>query len=233
LHVGWLHDYWTIEYLLGREAGQRYSPFNGTVCTVAPVSPPFGARFVVVAAPEADDWRTPAILPELFANVKRTVVPVPGDRFPMVVYDVPPGSPAQIAKTPWAEFGDLVRLLDYNYSPQTLVSGKPLRLDVVWETLKPSDVPYKLFVHLLGAPKTDGSILYAQYDGEPCARLWHTPSWRPGELLFDTYSLRLPTDLPPGNYTLEIGWYTEATGARLSIAKADATAFKLAEFTVH
>jgi len=33
LHVGWLHDYWTIEYLLGREASKRYSPFNGTVCT--------------------------------------------------------------------------------------------------------------------------------------------------------------------------------------------------------
>jgi hypothetical protein len=103
---------------------------------------------------------------------------------------------------------------------------------VVWETLKPSDVPYKVFVHLLGAPKADGSTVYAQRDGEPCARLWHTTDWRPGELLFDTYALRLPLELQPGNYTLEIGWYTEATGARVPVGETDATSFKLAEFTV-
>jgi hypothetical protein len=232
LNVGWLHDYWTIEYLLGRQAGQRYSPFNGTVCTVAPAAPANGARFVVVAAPEADDWRTPAILQGLYANLKRTDVPVPGDRFAMAVYDVPPGSPAQVAKSPQAEFGNLVRLVSYQYSPQTLASGQLLQLDVVWETLKPSDVPYKVFVHLLGAPRTDGSTVYAQHDREPCARLWHTTDWRPGELLFDTYTLRLPIELLPGNYALEIGWYTEATGARVPIGKTDATSFKLAEFTV-
>ena len=202
------------------------------MCTVAPASPPNGARFAVVAAPEADDWRTPAILEGRYPNVKRTVVPVPGDRFSMVVYDVPPASPARIAQSPRAEFGDVVRLLSYQYSPQTLEAGNPLLLDVVWETLKPTDVPYKLFVHLLGAPKADGSTVYAQYDGEPCARLWHTAVWRPGELLFDTYSLRTPINLPPGSYTLEIGWYTETTGARLPVGQTDATAFKLAEFTV-
>jgi hypothetical protein len=232
MHVGWLHDYWTIEYLLGRDAGQRYSPFNGTVCTVAPAAPPDGARFVVVAAPEADDWRTPAILPKLYSNITRTIVPVVGDRFPMVVYDVPPKSQAQIAKTPQAEFGDLVRLVSYQYSPQTLMSGQLLQLDVVWETLKPSAVPYKVFVHLLGAPMPDGSTVYAQHDGEPCAKLWHTNVWRSGELLFDTYTLRLPIQLLPGNYTLEIGWYDGETGARVPINETGATSFKLAEFTV-
>jgi hypothetical protein len=232
LNVGWIHDYWVIEYLLGREDGERYTPFNGTVCTVAPASPPNGARFVVVAAPEADDWRTPAILPGLYANVKDTPIPVPGDRFPMTVYDVTPNSPAQIAKTPLAEFGDLVRLVSYQYSPPTLVSGQLLQLNVVWQTIASSDVPYKYFVHLLGAPKLDGSILYAQRDGEPCARLWHTTSWRPNELLFDTYMLRLPNELPPGNYELEIGWYAEATGVRVPVSKANTTSFRLAEFSV-
>ena len=232
LHVGWLHDYWTIEYLLGREAGQRYSPFNGTVCTVAPTSPPAGARYVVVAAPEADDWRTPAILPELFPNIQRADVPVPGDRFPMVIYDVPPGSQAQVAKAPQAEFGDLVRLLSFQYSPKILASGEPLQLDVVWQIVKPSDALDKVFVHLLGAPRADGSTVYAQYDGEPCARLWHTTNWHPGDLLFDTYSLRLPIQLPPGNYALEIGWYAAITGARVPVGKTEVTSFKLAEFSV-
>jgi hypothetical protein len=232
MHVGWLHDYWTIEYLLGREAGKRYSPFNGTVCTVLPASPPNGARIVVAAAPEADDWRTPSILQRLYPNAKRTTVTVLGDRFPMVVYDVPPRSSAQVEKSTQVEFGGVVRLLNSQYSPQDLEAGKPLLLDLVWETIKSTDVPYKLFVHLLGAPKSDGSILYAQYDGEPCARLWHTNIWRPGELLYDTYSLRTPVNLPTGDYALEIGWYTETTSARLPIGGADATAFDLAQFSV-
>jgi 4-amino-4-deoxy-L-arabinose transferase-like glycosyltransferase len=232
LNVGWLHDYWSIEYLLGREAGRLYSPFNGTVCTVAPALPLAGARFVVVAAPETDDWRTPAILERLYTNIKRFVVPVPGDRFAMAVYDVPPGSQAQIAQAPKAQFGDLVRLVSYQSSPQTLASGQLLQLNVVWEVLKPSDVPYKVFVHLLGAPKADGSTLYAQHDGEPCARLWHTTTWHPGELLFDTYMLRLPLELLPGDYALEIGWYAEATGTRVPQDKTNTTSFKLAEFVV-
>ena len=232
LHVGWLHDYWTIEYLLGREAGKRYSPFNGTVCTVAPAYAPSGARFAVVAAPEADDWRTPAILPELFPNIKRSIVFVTGDRFPMTVYDIPPSSHAQISLAPLAEFGNLARLLRYQYSPQTLTAAEPLMLDVTWETGQPTDVPYKLFIHLLGAPRADGSIVYAQYDGEPCARLWHTTNWRPGELLSDTYSLRMPNQLPPGSYTLEIGWYAEATGTRVPQGETNTTSFKLAEFVV-
>ncbi|HEX7589227.1 MAG TPA: glycosyltransferase family 39 protein [Anaerolineae bacterium] len=232
LHVGWLHDYWTIEYLLGREAGQRYSPFNGTLCTVAPASAPSGARFAVVAAPEADDWRTPAILPELFPNIKRTIVFVTGDRFPMTVYDIPPGSQAQISQVPLAEFGNLVRLFRYQYSPQTLTAGEPLRMDVVWETVQPTEAPYKLFVHLLGTPKADGSVVYAQYDGEPCARLWHTTNWRPGELLADSYSIHVPNELPPGHYTLEIGWYAATTGARVPQGKNNANSFELAEFEV-
>jgi 4-amino-4-deoxy-L-arabinose transferase-like glycosyltransferase len=232
MHVGWLHDYWTIEYLLGRSAGQRYSPFNGTLCTVAPAYAPAGARIAVVAAPEADDWRTPAILPELFPNIKRSIVFVTGDRFPMTVYDIPAGTHAQIPLAPLAEFGNLARLLRYQYSPQTIAAGEPLRLDVLWEALQPTDMPYKLFVHLLGAPKADGSVVYAQYDGEPCARLWHTTNWRPGELLSDTYSLRVPADLPPGGYKLEIGWYAEATGIRVPQNNTNATSFKMAEFSL-
>ena len=74
--------------------------------------------------------------------------------------------------------------------------------------------------------------MYAQYDGEPCARLWHTTNWRPGELLSDTYSLRMPNQLPPGSYTLEIGWYAEATGTRVPQGETNTTSFKLAEFVV-
>jgi hypothetical protein len=89
-----------------------------------------------------------------------------------------------------------------------------------------------LFVHLLGPKKPDGSTVYAQFDGEPCALLWHTTEWRPGELLFDTYTLRVPKDLPPGPYALELGWYNESTGARLTLPGTAAASFTLANFQV-
>lgn len=235
LHVGWLHDYWTTEYLLGRDALARFSPFNGTLCSVVPANLPNGARYVVVASPEADDLRTPKLLAQLFPDVQRTEVSVPGDRYPMSVYDVLPNAQPRIdSKIAPVEFGGLARLIDYQITPAKLEAGKRLQIQVVWQTLAPSAAPQKLFVQLLGTPKNDGSPVYAQFDGEPCAQLWHTHTWRANELLFDTYALRVPENLPAGTFQLEIGWYDEATGARVPLgqAKGDASAFRLAEFVL-
>jgi hypothetical protein len=43
-----------------------------------------------------------------------------------------------------------------------------------------------------------------------------TSQWRPGELIQERYSLHLPRDLPSGNYTLALGWYTTPALERLS-----------------
>jgi hypothetical protein len=232
LNVGWIHDYWTIEFLLGRDAGARYSPFNGMLCAIAPAALPNGARYAIVASPEADDWRTADILQELFPNLQRTDVPVSGDRYPMAVYDVPPGTQPRInSETASVGFGDLVRLLKYQFTPQTPEQGKRFQIDVVWQTLKTASTNYNLFVHLIGAPKAGGSVVYAQYDGEPCARLLHTTSWHSNQLLVETFGFRVPADLPSGTYQLETGWYDQSTGTRLPVAQ-DTTSFKMAEFTL-
>lgn len=232
LNVGWIHDYWTTEYLLGNKVGETYSPFNGTLCTIVPATVPNGARYVIVASPEADDWRTPAILQQVFQNIRRTTVPVPGDRNPMIVYDVPPGAQPKIDSTMSpVDFGDLVRLVKYQTTPQMPEPGKRLQFDWVWQTLKRSSTNYKLFVQLLGASQADGSTVYAQYDGEPCARLLHTTSWHPNQLLFETMGFRVPSDLPPGDYKLEVGWYDQSTGERLAIVQSDMTSYKLGAFT--
>jgi hypothetical protein len=85
--------------------------------------------------------------------------------------------------------------------------------------LRATASPYKVFVHVLGKPQPDNNTIYAQQDAEPCANRYSTEKWRPGESLLDHYQLALPGDLPPGIYTLTIGWYNETAG-RLSITDA-------------
>ena len=80
---------------------------------------------------------------------------------------------------------------------------------------------YKNFVHLLGVPKADSSIVYAQRDSQPCDGTYATNGWMPGDLLATDTTLDLPANLPAGNYTLQTGWYDSQTGARAPVS-ADA-----------
>jgi hypothetical protein len=68
---------------------------------------------------------------------------------------------------------------------------------------------------LVGAPKPDGSTIYAQHDALPCGGAY--PAWQPGEVIIETYRLALPSDLPPGEFALNIGWYNETSGERLPV----------------
>jgi hypothetical protein len=78
----------------------------------------------------------------------------------------------------------------------------------VWQIVQKTPTPDKNFIHLLGAPKADGSIVYAQRDSQPCDDTVATTGWTAGDL---------PADLPPGSYTLQTGWYDSVSGARAPI----------------
>ena len=62
---------------------------------------------------------------------------------------------------------------------------------------------YTGFVHLLDQ---EGRIV-AQDDHLPLHGQRPTTAWVEGEVIEDGYELRLPADLPPGDYWLEIGLY--------------------------
>ena len=65
------------------------------------------------------------------------------------------------------------------------------------------DTSYTGFVHLLDA---NGQIV-AQDDHVPLRSQYPTTRWVGGEVVEDRYELRLPSDLSPDEYTLEIGLY--------------------------
>jgi hypothetical protein len=73
---------------------------------------------------------------------------------------------------------------------------------------------YTVFVHLV----SPNDQLLAQHDGQPW---WKVPlptsTWQPGEELRDEHRLRLPPDLAPGTYRLQVGAYDWQTLERLPV----------------
>jgi hypothetical protein len=129
-------------------------------------------------------------------------------RVPGRSVDLSPPVPQQVVD---ARFGDGIRLLGYD------LEARPRDLDLVlyWQALEPVGGRFKIFLHLIGGGGP--SDIRAQADVYP--RL-PTSSWVPGEYLSDRVVLDLPADLPPGRYTLLVGLYDSATGARLPVTGA-------------
>mgnify|MGYP006883662144 CR=1 FL=1 len=72
--------------------------------------------------------------------------------------------------------------------------------------------PQQVPVFLLDA----AGALRAQHDGFPAGGDRPTSAWTPGEIVFDAHSIRLPADLPPGEYTVIVGLYDWQAGANLA-----------------
>ena len=72
-----------------------------------------------------------------------------------------------------------------------------------WQAQVEMDVPYTVFVHLLGP---DGRVV-AGHDSEPQNGTRPTTGWVPGEYITDPHAVLIPTDLAPGDYVVEVGLY--------------------------
>ncbi|MCC7360897.1 MAG: glycosyltransferase family 39 protein [Anaerolineales bacterium] len=90
-----------------------------------------------------------------------------------------------------------------------------LTLTPYWTTSAPVDTRYKFFAHVFGAalnPAT-GTALWAQLDREPGFGATPVTTWRVGQTVTDQFAF----DLPPGQYTVRLGWYDAFTGERLLV----------------
>jgi hypothetical protein len=112
--------------------------------------------------------------------------------------------------------GDGIRLLGYDTIPVSPKPGDILFVRLHWLVDAQPTGDWTVYTHVLGAPKADGSTLWAGYDSRPGNGSLPTNRWQPGWRIIDEYPITLPADLPPSSYALEVGLYQPA-GARLPL----------------
>lgn len=114
-------------------------------------------------------------------------------------------------------FEDKIALLSMEMPQMELTPGGQLPLMLHWQSLAPMSEDYTVFIQLLDAQ----GKLVTQIDSWPLQGTFPTSQWRAGQKVDDAYTLAIPADLPPGPYSLQVGWYLLATSRRLPVLSAD------------
>ena len=114
-----------------------------------------------------------------------------------------------------ARFGEVIEL-EQAEMPTSVQTGMPVAFRLVWKSFAPVSANYTVFVHLLHA---DGTLA-ATADAPPCAGLYPTSFWSPGERIVDEHQWLVT--VPPGEYRVVGGLYQLDTGERLPVSGARA-----------
>jgi len=150
-----------------------------------------------------------------------------GDLRPgMLLLDVVPLRPTrppstQTAYPVGARLGESLTLVGVDLSATDVSAGDVVTVTLVWRAEAEAASDYTVFIHLVDA----GERLVAQTDAPPLDGAYPTSWWMPGEVVRDPHRLPLPADLPPGRYTLRVGLYEPAVGARLVATDAEGNRF--------
>ena len=96
--------------------------------------------------------------------------------------------------------------------------GDILKTTLTWQSLAPAEESYTIFLHLIDAGNQPVTGLdYTPLGGSMPTHLW-IPKWLPGQTMNDPYRLKVPENLAPGTYYLEVGMYEMVGGRRLHIS---------------
>jgi hypothetical protein len=172
------------------------------------------ADYVII---EHEDFRSAGLLSELFPAVDESAAFYDrADKNYARVLTVPAESslgrtPQYAATAQWPE----IELAGYDLNLESYKPGEIVYLQLWWSATGAPSTDWTVFTHIIGAPKADGSTLWAGSDSRPGRGSLPTTSWRSGDLILDEYQIRLPEDMPPGEYQIEIGLYDPTDGARL------------------
>jgi hypothetical protein len=116
-----------------------------------------------------------------------------------------------------ATLGDEVRFLGFDLSSDSVRAGEPLSVTLFWQALRPIDIDYTVFVHLL-----DGSnLVVGQKDSMPGDDTYPTSAWQPGQVITDVRTVMVDPATAPGSLVLEAGMYRLETLKRLPVRDAN------------
>jgi hypothetical protein len=96
--------------------------------------------------------------------------------------------------------------LGYDRLPEVVRAGESLYLQYHWLVTAPPTIEWTVFNHVV-----DGAgAVVAGFDSPPGQDTLATTRWQAGWRVLDEYEIKLPTTLPPGDYTLRMGLYDSA-----------------------
>ncbi len=122
------------------------------------------------------------------------------------------------APEPTYLLGGAIGLAQYEVSDTTLTPGGQLFVSLTWQSVRPVQEDYTVFLHLEG-PKG----VVAQNDRPPLSGYYPTSAWSPGDLVPDRVRLLVGARVPEGTYRLVAGLYRLQDGARLPVTAPDGT----------
>lgn len=127
-----------------------------------------------------------------------------------LVYRVGPETPRPQPEHPLEiNFANTIRLIGYDEGPE---HAGEVTVTLYWEVLsRPEVLDYGPVAHLVDA----WGFEWAR------AGLFNYPpeEWEPGELIIHQMPVERPPGLPPGEYTLELEWFSPATDGRLPVIR--------------
>ena len=140
----------------------------------------------------------------------------PLDRILLGYIAVPPPVNENQATPTYARFGEQIVLKAQNLNGE-MTPGSEFDVVLLWEALQSPNANYTVFVHVLDE---SGQYITGQ-DSQPDQNRFATRAWRPGFVIEDTHSIKLPEDLQPGTYRILIGLYDPSSGERLPVWDKD------------
>ena len=112
------------------------------------------------------------------------------------------------------DFGDSARLLGYELQTPQVEAGDTVVLSLYWEALALFDAPdYSVY---LGVRDAAGNR-FGRSDSQPVGGYLPVSRWQAGKVVRDVEQVRVLPGTPPGQYHLEIGFYSAQLSHNLEI----------------
>jgi hypothetical protein len=115
------------------------------------------------------------------------------------------------------DFGGYARLVGHEVETPEVAAGDTAVLALYWEPM--ASFPADDFSVYVGLRDAQGQ-LYGRADSQPVGRFVPVSLWQPGQVVRDAQQIRIPPGTPPGDYTLEVGFFSPSLGQTLEIRDA-------------